>query len=280
MNDDLRNKISNMPNSELVELVRRNPEDYTREAMDLANAEIEKRGIKDELIKELKNETLSSIDKKYIFKDLSTLTNTLLWLLKATILLFVVATISGLLEMKLLNDVDTGNFNSLTIEDQAMANDLRQQFIGILQLSMFLITSIVFLRWVYFSNANSRSFGTLGMKFTPGWSVGYYFVPILTLYKPYQAMKEIWRTSKDPINWEFVKTPYLLPLWWTLWLISVISGNISFRLAMSAKEINELLMSSSINLIWDLVEIPLAFVTIKLISQIYKMQNEKHLTAN
>ena len=202
----------------------------------------------------------------------------LILLLKATILISLVAAISSMLQVKLINDMTTGNFDNSTIEDQANINDLRQQLIGIIQFSLFIITGIVFLRWIYFSNSNSRSLGASGMQFTPGWSIGYYFVPYLNLYKPYIAMKEIWKTSKDPKNWEMIKTPSLFPQWWTLWIISSISANISFRLSMRAEELNELFVSSSVTLASDLVGIPLALIAIKLVGSIFNMQNEKHIT--
>ena len=281
MNDELRIlriKILAMTDNELIEVVYKKPDEYTDEAKKIANDEIEKRGIRKDKIEELINEHHLADNKQFIYKDISSLYNTLILLLKATILISLVAAISSMLEVKLINDMTTGNFDNSTIEDQANINDLRQQLIGIIQFSLFIITGIVFLRWIYFSNSNSRSLGASGMQFTPGWSIGYYFVPFLHIYKPYIAMKEIWKTSKDPKNWEMIKTPSLFPQWWTLWLISAISANLSFRLSMRAEELNELFVSSSVTLASDLVQIPLALIAIKLVGSIFDMQNEKHIT--
>ena len=272
MNDELRTKILAMTDNELMDVVYKKPDDYTDEAKKIANDEIEKRGIRKDKIEELINEHHLADNKQFIYKDISSFYNTLILLLKATILISLVAAISSMFEVKLINDMTTGNFDYSTIEDQANANDLRQQLIGIIQFSLFIITGIVFLRWIYFSNSNSRSFDAKGMQFTPGWSIGYYFVPYLNLYKPYRAMKEIWKTSKDPKNWEMVKTPSLFPQWWTLWLISGFLGNISFRLSMKAEELNELFVSSSVTLASDLIDIPLSLIAIKMVSQIFEMQ--------
>ena len=281
MNDELRIlriKILAMTDNELIEVVYKKPDEYTDEAKKIANDEIKKRGIRKDKIEELINEHHLADNMQFIYKDISSLYNTLILLLKATILISLVAAISSMLQVKLINDMTTGNFDNSTIEDQTNINDLRQQLIGIIQFSLFIITSIVFLRWIYFSNSNSRSLGASGMQFTPGWSIGYYFVPFLHIYKPYIAMKEIWKTSKDPKNWEMIKTPSLFPQWWTLWIISSISANISFRLSMRAEELNELFVSSSVTLASDLVGIPLALIAIKLVGSIFDMQNEKHIT--
>lgn len=275
MNNDLKKKISEMSDHELIEIVHQKPHDYTKEAKSLAKSEIDKREIKDEQVQEiLKEKGYLSDDKVYSYIATNSLTNSLLFLLKATIVLMVMAVISGFLEINLLNDIKSGNFD-YSIEDKVSANDLRQQIIGIIQMILFVITGIVFLRWIYFSNANSRALGAKGMRFTPGWSVGWYFVPIMHFFKPYQAMKEIWRTSKDPENWGLINTPSLLSNWWALWVISAILGQLSLKLSLRAEEINELLTSSWVTLISDIIEIPLALVAIKMVTKIFRMQKEK-----
>ena len=272
MNDELRTKILAMADNELMDVVFKKPDDYTDEAKKLANDEIEKRGLRKEQIEELINEHHLAEKTKFIYKDLSSLYGTLILLLKATILISLIAAISSMFEVKLINDMITGNIDFSTIENQATANDTRQQLIGILQIALFIITGISFLKFIYFSNSNSRSFGAKGMQFTPGWSIGYYFIPYLNLYKPYRAMKEIWKTSKNPQNWEILKTPSLFPQWWTLWIISALLGNMSFRLSMKAEELNELFVSSTLTLASDLVKIPLSLIAIKMVSQIFEMQ--------
>jgi len=77
-------------------------------------------------------------------------------------------------------------------------NGDRHLFIGLGLLGIQLTTSILFLMWIYRANSNARQLGAQGMKFSPGWSVGFYFIPILWFWKPYQAMKEIWQASKAP----------------------------------------------------------------------------------
>ena len=47
----------------------------------------------------------------------------------------------------------------------------RQALVGGLYLLFFVVTGIAFLRWIYFANYNTGSFGTTRMHFTPGWAV-------------------------------------------------------------------------------------------------------------
>jgi hypothetical protein len=78
--------------------------------------------------------------------------------------------------------------------------------------------------WTYRAAANLRGLGRYGMANTPGWCVGWYFVPFANLVKPVQAMSEIWRAS-DPESGEgaWISSPSptpLLALWWGPYLLA------------------------------------------------------------
>jgi hypothetical protein len=96
--------------------------------------------------------------------------------------------------------------------------------IGVARLVVLLATGVVFLMWIYRANLNCRGFGATGMKFTPGWAVGWYFVPVANLVYPFLAMREIWRVSTDPAQWEKVPGSFLLGIWWTFWLLTWFLG--------------------------------------------------------
>jgi hypothetical protein len=127
------------------------------------------------------------------------------------------------------------------------ADDLRsaenlEGLIGLVAIPQFLSNIaiiVVFLIWLYRSYANLRSLGAQGLRFSPGWTVGYYFVPILNLFRPPQVMQETWRAS-DPVYveedsraWREAKGSWLVGVWWAFWLISNFAGQASFRLTLA-----------------------------------------------
>ena len=57
---------------------------------------------------------------------------------------------------------------------------------------------------------------------------------IANLWKPYQAMKEIWRASARPDKVDDAEVPGWLPLWWFLWLAFSITSNFAGRNSMKA----------------------------------------------
>lgn len=87
-------------------------------------------------------------------------------------------------------------------------------------LGLYVITTIIFLRWVFVVDSNCHGFGAVGMTISPGWAAGWYFIPFANLVKPFQAMSEIRRVSTDPVNWLALRAGWLLALWWTFWLVT------------------------------------------------------------
>ncbi len=157
-------------------------------------------------------------------------------------------------------------------EAEGAANDSRQRVIGLAYLAVFIVTGIAFLKWIHRANLNCRGFGAQGMKFTPGWSVGYFFIPFLNLVRPYQAMKEIWKVSQNPSGWQSASTSSLLGWWWALWLLSGFLGQIVFRTTMNATTIDQLQASTGLSIVSSFVGIPLCLVAINLIKTIAGMQ--------
>jgi hypothetical protein len=170
---------------------------------------------------------------------------------------------------------DVGQMSLLSrqfTEAEAEANDLRQQLIGLGYLGVYLITAIAFLKWTHRACLNARGFGAHDMSFTPGWSVGWYFVPFLNLVRPYQAMKEIWQVSQDPQNWQLQQVSPILGWWWGLWITSNIAGQITMRSSMGAETIEQLQASTVISIAANAIGIPLCIVAIALVKSISQSQ--------
>lgn len=80
--------------------------------------------------------------------------------------------------------------------------------------------------WFYRATRNARAISN-GLQTTPGWAVGYFFIPILSLFRPYRTMSEIWRSAITPLTWKSQNDPITLRLWWGGWLLGAIAGSIA-----------------------------------------------------
>lgn len=205
------------------------------------------------------------------FRDPSLLCNWLTALLVLSLLFGLVAIWSSSQQLELLERIKVrGQFTMAEVT----ANDTRQQLIGIIQLVIFITTVILFGRWIYIAAKNVRALGAQDLLFTPGWAVGYYFVPVVTLWKPYQAMKEIWKASRSPKNWESEKGSFILGFWWTFWIISCLVGQMSLRAALSPKTPNAFTDAATYTMFSDVIDIPLCIFAIILIRTLSARQLE------
>lgn len=212
-------------------------------------------------------------NEQQAFKDPTSLAKWTKWFLYAQIVIAVIAIISSMLEYQLLSDFKNGIYSSQELAIAAgEASDARQGIVGILQVIIFVVSGILILKWIYRANYNARQLGASDMQFTPGWSIGWYFIPIANLWKPYQAMKEIWKASSNPQSWNSQAVSSLLPWWWFFWIVSNMAGRASFRLAMRAEEINELLAANVVTQLSDVTGIPLSLIVIGIISKVHEMQ--------
>lgn len=91
--------------------------------------------------------------------------------------------------------------------------------------------SIAWFIWSYRIAVNLRSVPSSGLSTTPGWVVGWWFVPFANLFKPYQVHKELFQASTpDDAS---LRAPAYLGMWWISFIAGNVISNISFRLGVS-----------------------------------------------
>jgi hypothetical protein len=140
---------------------------------------------------------------------------------------------------------------------------------ALVQLLFYAVSGFLSLKWVYRAQRNAHALAR-GLSNSPPWAVGWFFIPIANLFKPYQAMKEAWQVSLSPLSWRS-QGGGPIGLWWFLWLTTNIVSNIAFRLDMlrdrDMQQIADLLTLAATAL-----EIPLTFVFAGLVSRLSAQQ--------
>ena len=134
-------------------------------------------------------------------------------------LITVVSVIFATMEILMLNRALAGDSVPIT---GFVASQDRQLYVLIAQWIALLATVIFSLMWVNRATANLISLrlqSESAPQFSPGWAVGWWFVPIMNFFRPYQVMAELWRRSfhVNGVSW-------LLPVWWSLWLAGSLIG--------------------------------------------------------
>jgi len=183
-------------------------------------------------------------------EGLTTFLSIMLWILASVA---VISIYFDWQQLKLINS----DFISI---DAAEQNDKRVSLAGKIYLIAYIITAISFLMWVYRANNNCHGFGTKDMRFTPSWSIWWYFIPFFNLFRPYQVMKEIYKVSSNPAEWKKQEGSNLLWIWWTAFIIAAIVGNYEFRTAIRSlhteqtiegiKELTVISIGSSVSMLF------------------------------
>ena len=114
-------------------------------------------------------------------------------------------------------------------EDEANSSDQRIALISGFWLVAYIVAAVFFFLWLHRAFKNLVHLEVADTRFSPGWAIGWWFIPFANFVIPYQAMKELWKTSDantiqesstvDPNIWKEAYTSPLLIVWWLLWVI-------------------------------------------------------------
>ncbi len=194
----------------------------------------------------------------------------LIWIMLA---LEIVALISSYLQYDLLQTVAGGGQISM---EQADVNDIREQIIGIISSVAYVISVITFILWfrrAYYNLHQKVNY----LSYSEGWAAGSWFVPILNLFRPFKIMEELYEETKAFLIKKGVSintniTTSIVGWWWALWIINGIVGNVIFRYSINAESVDELIIATVLSMIGNLLGIPLALITIKVIRDYAKVE--------
>jgi len=84
---------------------------------------------------------------------------------------------------------------------------------------------IIYFVWLYRAYKGMVSLASGRPQSSPGWAIAYYFLPILSFYKPLQIAQEIYRlTDPNPRVANSGKPPALYLYWWLSYIGAQLTG--------------------------------------------------------
>lgn len=176
-------------------------------------------------------------------------------------------------EMDLVQRAQSGG--SFTFEE-VTANDRRQQGISIGGLAALAIAGVAWLVWQHRAHANLTALGAGKLRFTPGWAVGWWFVPFANLVRPPQVMSELIRAS-DPADGRdeqaAPKTPRIVWVWWLTWVAGGLMTYVVSRV--SADDLAGLLARDRVLIATETLHSIAAVLAITLVRRVQKLQSER-----
>jgi hypothetical protein len=192
--------------------------------------------------------------------------------------LLAVASIgSSLLQVQLLSRMQSGG---IWTEEEANLNDLREQAIAVVSIAMGIVTGILFLKYLGRLNHNARAMGADDLSASPGWTIGYFFVPILNLFKPYQILQEIWKAS-DPEPGDLRQGTPLLGWWWGIRLLDIVANQVAFRLSMQPPGEGPAVIETLLTITWislgaQILDAVLNLLSLFVIRRFQQRQEERY----
>jgi hypothetical protein len=203
------------------------------------------------------------------FRDLGGISKNLSVLLLIGIGVNILWIVSSLMQLNLLSHEHYSM-------QSATANDLREREVAVLHVVLYIVTAIVFARWIYLAHRNLLSLDARHLRFGPGWAIGCFFVPLINLWGPYQAMRDLAKASRSPRRWELEDTPPVIIIWWVLWLIVEFIDRGAFGIGLRAQTVPELFNLTIIQLVAAVLSIPLYLLALYIVRRITRDQSESY----
>lgn len=200
----------------------------------------------------------------------------LLAVLLSFLILISIALIAGIIaDCMILSAVKDETIMKAAIYSRYNTGELQHNVIFLIYIVVWITTAIFFLMWTYRCNVNVRTMGATGLRIRPGWAVGWYFIPVFNLWKPYQAMKEVWQASLDPTNWFILERGRIMAWWWGVWIISGLIDEEVLELAAKAETLNEVFAFSFIMITVNLIDILSAIMALLFIRALTRLQQRQ-----
>lgn len=80
----------------------------------------------------------------------------------------------------------------------AQSDDDRTALLAAIYLVLLLATMVTYCLWLRGASQRAHTVSGGNMGITPGWAVGWHFVPFANLVMPFRTVLEIWKVSANP----------------------------------------------------------------------------------
>jgi hypothetical protein len=135
------------------------------------------------------------------------------------------------------------------------AAENRHALVTTIQLAVYLIAGVAFLRWFHRAYANLPAVGVERLRHGTGWAIGAWFVPIASLFWPKRIADEIWRGS-DPDAADAgdkAKVTSLYGAWWRTFVVAGVLVVIGSNVWSSADTASQLELAAIVQLVGNLL---------------------------
>ena len=157
--------------------------------------------------------------------------------------------------------------------------DVAETVLGLAHLLAYVVSVVFWCMWVHRTYRNLPALGAARLRWTPGWAVGFWFIPVVNLFRPYQVMSETWRASDPPYgaptDWQALSAPALLAWWWAMHLLYMLAGGVTLYVGIRSEDFGVLLALARIELGIMALDVALRLVEIQIVKRFTARQERR-----
>lgn len=139
----------------------------------------------------------------------------------------------------------------------------------------FVATVVAFARFQSRAYRNTTALGRPVKEFSESSMSWWYFVPVLNLVRPYQAMRAVWDASR-PRSAEYGAGTWAsapeVSSWWTAWVIAQVLGRLANPMAERAVTLDELVYAAVIEIAGEVALVAAALLLRNMALQLADLQ--------
>lgn len=151
-------------------------------------------------------------------------------------------------------------------------------FAGLADIALFVYTAVVFMIFFRHAYRNIMQPVIANRRYSPGWTIGAFLIPLVNLVLPYLVMREVCACSRTLVranpdgHWEEERRPWLLRLWWPFTIAAFFVMDFGRRLSQMTLEYGALVFSTWIHLVGIVLYIVAATLALLLVWKLVDMQ--------
>lgn len=156
-----------------------------------------------------------------------------------------------------------------------------QGVLALMQFPAYVLSIVLFLVWLFRIYKNLSALRSSSTEFTPGWAMGWWFIPFANLVKPFQVVRSAWSESDpdfDPQTGFLTSiqagAPAFMSLWWAFWILSNISANITSKVY-DLDKMETVLISGYFFILTGILSVVAAGLAIKVVMDITDRQDQR-----
>jgi len=159
--------------------------------------------------------------------------------------------------------------------ERLQTSDTLRTVVTVVNFIMLVLSMIFFILWFRRAYYNLHTLPWHNARHTEGWAAGSWFIPILSLFWPYQIMQDIWRGTQNAIKERFgePQSAAIIGWWWAIYLVNNFFGYSAFAIRDPAG-IDELLTATKVEFVGEIISIAAIIITIRVVQRTSNFERE------